>query len=516
MPNFHDVLCKMRGMGISMKKFLITILIIISFSSLMSCGNTVKDQSTEKKQQGLERYPLSIYVAGEKPVQQDEVCKEISERTRDTLNIDLSINYIPWGDYIDQMRLKSISGEEYDICLNFASQLASSIARKQCIPLNELIDKYGEDLKMQIPQDLWEGVTVDGKIYGVPSVYAMTGMARSILIRKDLREKYHLPEVEDQATLEIYLDTILKNERDMIPILADSLGIIANDKDFLGHEIYIFGNDALGYMYVDIDSGNYKVENFFKTDVFKRIWKENIKAYQKGWFERDILSDTSRDYKFVTGQAAAMAGDLYNIVERQNQLSKNVPEGKIELAIFNKDGKWMNLTPVNNYAMLSSTGKHPERAIMFLNWLRQSQENYDMLMLGIEGKTYNLVGKEAKVPEGVNPVDRYNPTPWFTMHFPYLRTWTSDPEEYKNALDFWKGLRPETSPLASFAFSCENVKAESLAVQKLVEEIGRPLNTGIISSEAEYQNFLEELDRAGMEKILKDTQRQIDEHLRKR
>ncbi len=496
-------------------KFLLIVLSIVSFSSLMSCGESDKVQDPGGKQQGLERYPLLIYVAGEKPAQQDEVCKEISERTRDTLNIDLRINYIPWGDYIDQMRLKSISGEEYDICLNFASQLASSIARKQCIPLNGLLDRYGEALKNQIPRDLWDGVTVDGKIYGVPSVYAMAGMGRSILIRKDLREKYNLPEVENQTTLENYLDTILKNEKDMVPILADSLGIIANDKDFLGHEVYILGNDALGYMYMDIDNGKYKVENYFKTSVFKRIWKENIKAYEKGWFEKDILSDTGRDYKFVTGQAAAMAGDLYNIAERQNQLTKNVPEGKIELAIFNKEGKWINLTPVNNYAMLSSTGKHPERAIMFLNWLRQSQENYDMLMLGIEGKTYNLVGEEAQVPDGINPVDRYNPTPWFTMHFPYLRTWTSDPEEYKNALDFWKGLKPETSPLASFAFSCENVKAESLAVQKLVEETGRPLNTGIISSEEEYQRFLEELDRAGIEKIIEDTQRQIDEHLRK-
>lgn len=483
----------------------------------VSCGTVDEPKrSGNINKNGLERYPLKVLLAGEKPAMQDEVSEEISNVTADELNIDLSINYIPWSDYINKIRLKGISGEEFDICMNFSSELAGNIARKQCIPLNDLLDKYGRDLKRQIPQNLWDSVTVNGNIYGVPAVYAMTEMGRSLLIRKDLREKYGLPEITDLATMEIFLDTIARKEKDMIPILASSLDIIACDREFLGHELYRLGGDSFKYMYIDLDNGEYKVENYFRTPVFKRIWKENIKAYQRGWFERDILSDISRDYKFVTGKAAAMSGDLYNIVDRQNQLKNQVPEAEVELAVFNKDGKWITSNPVNNYAMLSSTGKHPERAVMFLNWLRKSQDNYDLMMLGIKGKTYNLVDGQAQVPEGVDPKERYNPTPWFTMHFPYNRTWTTDPEEYKKALDFWEKLKPVNSPLSTFAYTSENVKAESLAVEKLIDEIGRPLYSGMISSEAEYQNFLEEMDKAGMELILKDTQAQIDRHLGRR
>lgn len=498
-------------------KILASFLTFFLICLTLACSNTKTTQNlVDKSKNHLETCSMTVLVAGEKPIQQDEVAKEISNRTRDILNIDLHLVYIGWGDYINQVRLKSISGEEFDICLNFSAELAGNITRKQCVPLNDLLDKYGADLKKQIPQNLWDSVTVNGEIYGIPAVYAMTEMGRGILVRKDLREKYNLPKIKDQATLELFLDTIAKNEKDMIPILTDSLAIIANDKDFLGHTLYTLGGDILGYMYIDLDNGEYKVENYFRTEVFKRIRQENIKAYTRGWFEKDILSDINRDYKFIAGRAAAMAGDLYNIVERQNLLQKNVPTAEIELAIFNKEGRWINIYPVNNYAMISSTGKHPDKAIMLMNWLRQSQENYDLMMLGIEGKTYNLNNGQAEVPDEIDPKDRYNPTPWFTMHMPYLRTWTTDSEEYKKALDFWKGLKPENSPLASFAFTSENVKAESMAVQKIVEEIGKPLNTGIISSQAEYESFLEELDKAGMELILKDTQRQINKHLAKK
>ncbi len=51
---------------------------------------------------------MTVLVAGEKPIQQDEVAKEISNRTRDILNIDLHLVYIGWGDYINQVRLNRL------------------------------------------------------------------------------------------------------------------------------------------------------------------------------------------------------------------------------------------------------------------------------------------------------------------------------------------------------------------------------------------------------------------------
>ena len=164
----------------------------------------------------LEKVPLVLFVAGDRPKQQDEVIANLNKVSEKDLNIELTVNYIPWGDYINQMKLKAAAGEEFDVYLSFFSEIAGSISRKQCIAVNDLLDKYGADLKEKIPQNLWDTLTVDGKIYGVPTVYAMSELARGIIDRKDLRVKYNIPEITDMASFENFLSTITKNEPDMI------------------------------------------------------------------------------------------------------------------------------------------------------------------------------------------------------------------------------------------------------------------------------------------------------------
>ncbi len=464
----------------------------------------------------LKKVPLKILVPGDEPRQQKEVLQEIDKVTENELNINLQAVYIPWGEYINQINLKSAGGELFDIYLSFFNELPGNIARKQCLPLKELLDRYGPDLKKQIPKALWDSITINGELYGIPAVYAMTEMGRGFLVRKDLREKYNLPEITDAASYKVFLDTIARNEKDIIPMLGESLSFIFPDKSMVGHSLYLLGFDQFPYMYIDIDKKPFKVVNFLKTDLFRELWKENIKAYQKGWMEKDILMDTDREGKFLTGKAASMGGDLYNITDRQNALQKNVPAGEIELAIINREGRWINMYPGNNFGMISSTSENPERAVMFMNWLRKSRDNYDLYMLGIEGKTYNLAGGMAEVPQGTDPKDRYNPTPWFTMHMPYSRNWTTDPPAYTEALEFWNSLKPENSELMGFTYSSDKVKAEKAAVEKVCLEQGRPLQTGLLSSEEDYEKLLDDLDKAGLPAIIEDTQKQLDVYMAKR
>lgn len=501
-------------------KLICILMAICMLTTLMvGCGSSSTNSSTTtaaptQATLKLKKVPLTIMIAGDRPKQQDEVIANLNKITEDEINMDLKINYIPWGDYENTVKLKATAGEEFDIFLSFFSSMSGNISRKQCIPLNELLDKYGADLKKQIPQALWDTLTVDKKIYGVPAVYAMTEMGRGFLVRKDLRMKYGLPEITDQASYNKFLDTIAKNEKGIIPCLGEGIYLHV-DKASIGHSIYRLGDAKLQYMYVDVDNTPFKVENYFKTDIFKKEWAQNIEAMNKGWLEKDILNDNDRDGKFIAGKAAAMGGDLYNINDRQNVLAKNVPGAEIELAIINKEGTWLNVSPVNNFGMISSTSKNPERAMMFMNWLRKDQKNYDAYMLGIEGKTYNLKGKQAEVLPGTNPADRFAPTPWFTMHFPYLRTWTTDSKAYVDALAFWNQLQPKANPIMTFSYSSEAVKAEAAAVQKVVEEQGRPISCGLVSSQEAYEKFLADLDKAGLPAVLKDTQKQLDAFMAK-
>jgi putative aldouronate transport system substrate-binding protein len=481
-----------------------------STSTAATATATAAETASTSSTPALEKVPLTIMVAGDRPKQQDLVLENINKVTENELNIDLKVNYIPWGDYINQVKLKSAAGQEFDIFLSFYSEIAGDISRKQCIPVNDLLDQYGKDLKEKISKALFDTLTVDGKIYGIPSVYAMTELNRGLIIRKDLRLKYNLPEITDIATLEQFLDTIAKNEKGMIPHLQDIGMYTVFEKSSLGHSIYSFGSDLYRYMYINQDVRPLKVENWYKTDLYKAFREENIKAYKNGWLEKDILTNTDQGGKFIAGKAAAMPGDLYNIGTRDADIKKNIPTAELELAILNKDGIWQDSQPCNNFGMISSTSKNPERAMMFMNWLLKNQENYDLYMLGIKGVTYNLVGDKAEVPAGTAPTDKFAPTPWFEMYLPYARAWTTDSQGQTDAINFWNSLKPEATPLQTFQYSKENVKAEAAAVDKVCTDMANAVSWGVLPSQADYDKFIAALDKAGIEKIIEDTQKQVD------
>lgn len=483
---------------------------VILASALAGCSGKPKD-SGATADGTLPEVPLTIYVAGDKPKQQDEVNKYISEQTKKELNIKLTTKYIPWNDYSNQMKLKSAAGENFDIFLSFFSDLPGQISKKSALDITDMVDKYGQDLKKNIPAELWKSVTSDGKIYGIPSVYPMTGMNRGFLVRKDLRLKYNLPEITDIATLEKFLDTIKKNEPSMIPILCANLGMLTADKSLIDHYLYNFGAGSI--LAVDVTQKPYKVINAATAPTTLAIRAENQKAMANGWFEKDFLTDNDRDGKFIQGKAAAMPGDLFNITDRQNALSKNVPGAELELAIINKDGKWYGTDPVNNFGVISSTSKNPERAVMFMNWLRKSKENWNMYMLGKPGLTYVDAGDKVKVPDGTAPTDKYMPTPWFAQQTDYIKHYDTDPQSYIDALDFWNKLKPEQSPLATFVYSNKNVLSEDAAVAKVQKEMGDPVTAGILTSDADIKKYYDALDKAGLPKLIQDAQAQLDAYM---
>jgi putative aldouronate transport system substrate-binding protein len=492
----------------------VSVLVIMGIIAMTLGGFTTTKASTAKGVT-LPLVPITIYVAGDRPKQQDAVLRYIEQQTKNELNIKLTVNYIPWGDYVNQVKLKAAAGENFDIFLTFFSELPGNISRKQALDITDLVKKYGADLKKAIPAGLWASVTVNGKIYGIPSVYPMTGMGRGFLLRKDLRLKYGLPEVTDTKSLENYLAAVKKNDPDMIPFLGTSFGMLAYDKANISHYYYNFGGgDLANTMGIDVTKTPYKVVNTATTDLTKWQWKESQKAMENGWFEKDILTDTDRDGKFIQGKAAAMGGDLFNINDRQNALVKNVPTGVVELAIINKNGPWYGTDPCNNFGAISTTSKHPDRAVMFMNWLRKNPTNWNMYMLGKPGLTYNMKGDKAEVPAGTDPSDKFAPTPWFMQQTDYAKYWTTDSKGYVDALNFWNKLKPIASPLSSFVYTDANVLAEETAVSKVVKEQGKLLEAGLITSDADKQKYLSDLDDAGLPAIIKDAQKQIDDFMK--
>ena len=71
----------------------------------------------------------------------------------------------------------------------------------------------------------------------------------------------------------------------------------------------------------------------------------------------------------------------------------------------------------------------------------------------------------------------------------------------------------KTSKAFGFAFDATPVTSEVSAVKNTIDEYGTALGSGLMDPAEKYDEFLEKLDSAGINAIIEEAQRQLDEWL---
>jgi putative aldouronate transport system substrate-binding protein len=119
-------------------------------------------------------------------------------------NLDIKVVTAPASGYKEKLNVIMASGDLPDMMfVNDASLYVNYLNQKALKPLNAAIDKYGADLKKLIPKEAWDSVTVDGKIYAIPTI-ADIQSTELMWVRKDWLDQLNLPEPK---TLEDYVKT---------------------------------------------------------------------------------------------------------------------------------------------------------------------------------------------------------------------------------------------------------------------------------------------------------------------
>jgi putative aldouronate transport system substrate-binding protein len=135
-------------------------------------------------------------------VKNDPTFRYLMEKT----NTDLDWVFLPHGDYANQLRIKFSSGDIPDVVQDWGINL-DLLSNDMILPLNDLIDQYGSNLKKNIPQFVWDGVTIDGKIMAIPEgPSGNTPSGRIIFVRKDWMDKAGVKEIPQ--TPEQFLDML--------------------------------------------------------------------------------------------------------------------------------------------------------------------------------------------------------------------------------------------------------------------------------------------------------------------
>jgi len=115
-------------------------------------------------------------------------------------NLTVNTNLLASADAQEQVRLALSAGGDspYDIVHGANAQVGEWAAVGWMMPLNDLVDKYWDQYNLgDIPEKAWEGVTIDGQIYGVPIV----GNTLHLIYRQDVFDELGLsvPDTYDEV-----------------------------------------------------------------------------------------------------------------------------------------------------------------------------------------------------------------------------------------------------------------------------------------------------------------------------
>lgn len=479
---------------------------------LIACSGTLVCHAEQ-----LPEYTIRAVLPGNTPNHFDEVLASAEDQLKDTLNVKLDFQFIPWSDYRNKINVMMAAGDDFDLHLNAQwLSIFNMIADEVIQPWDDLLAEYGQDLLNSIPGPMLEANKFHGKLYGIPNgnVY---GRVMGWVIRKDLREKYGMPKPTTIEELEQFLMNVKEHEQGMIPVTWQGGSFTPNEALFpleLGVRGIKVGSVEF-FIYVHPDGTIEPVQGIFDDPHSLEAIKTFRRWYVNGLIEKDVMTQEDAIGALTSGRVAAKRMDITRMHQDQAVLASNIPGAELEfLKVGWGEQKLTSDFQMWNFVVLNSKCKDPVRVTQFMNWLFSDHAHYDLLAYGIEGKHWvDTENGTYGIPEGVDATTNYNFPGYVLLWKPgFDRILAEASEEEKAWTQFLKDDKNMVpSALIGLTVDTSGLKNELAKCNAIWPSVARPIMNGIVDPETEIPNAKKKLAAAGYDKIVEEINRQIEE-----
>jgi len=502
-----------------------------------NAGGTNAPQSTEETAKAPDPVTLKVMLFGDKPIDLAKVMAEYESKTKDTLNTKLDIEFNPNADHKQKLTLKMTAGEAVDIAFDAPWM---SLNTNVSLGYYQELDKYFNNdeypgLKKAFSEDFLNANKINGHIYSIPLTNAFYDID-VVYIRKDLREKYGLEPVQSYDDLEKYLQTVQEKDKSMIPFaLKGDRGFykMFNNEDKVTNAKLIAGTSPGFYVYLSEDGKKVVGATTLGDDASKfeglpapyndpyYFFPQYDKALEwNKYIQKDVLSEKDPQVLFVGGKSAANEGTINGAAQIRERLQSAIPGSDIEMFVYNSHVRNFEEGAIGtdykawNDIVIPVTSKNADRTMKFFDWLFSSQENHDLIELGIEGEHWAKEGdRYYKMTD--KTTNYLFPTYEFTWNPTMSRINGSNDEETLKLMDYQsKNETYYLQPLAGFTFNAEPVKSEIAKMSPVVQMLDPVLKSGLDKNWKEsIVKMNKQLQSYGLEKVREELIKQVQAYL---
>ena len=462
---------------------------------------------------------LSFCFPGVQPKGWPKVKAEIEKRIGSTLHVSLDFKWLEVQNYFQKLQTLSASGRVYDAYVCAQPELYTfdftKLARQgQLKDITNLFPKNAPDLYAKYSGEELDYANVDGKLYAVPSLNPQAN-STYILVNAELLKKYKIDKIETFDDYEKYLKAVKNDNEKLIP------GIISNMKDTLS----LFSR-ASGYVIADgiqrfvykWDDPEMKIIPWEKTPEFRKAVTYLVSWYKNGYLTHEVNYDFKNTTSFVYyGLLSPPSEETTNMTFTTDGVNMQSSD-PMRIFYLYPDNTVQRENPMgtfffNGSIVFDARAENTDRALMFLDWVQKSRENYMLMMNGIENKDYVIKDGFPMLPDGVDYPNRsymYWDGYWAFTNIEYSTPYpapegsaAANPREFldKNTKYPPHGaLYPNYTELSTAANNRNDAYAN----------FESSLLKGTITDMAQVDAFIKELEEKGSANLAALVQKQLD------
>ncbi len=467
---------------------------------------------------------LTMYLIGDRPVDNDEVFEKINERLKAEINATIDVKFMSWGEYEDKYSLIFASGEKWDMIYTADWCFYNAQATKQGFweITQEALDTYAPMTAETIYPEAWEQAKVNGQVFMLPMNYKEI-TSYVYMARGDLMDKYGIKSVASLDEAEAYMDAIVANEPTLIPLDVGS----DYDKLFVFDRMWEKANweseeklsvigtwQAIGSVSELDDTaqvkGNYDQEQFLGVIERLKDWKD-----RGFWSKNAVVNTQNNTESFQAGRSALALCNANTAKSIYAQMSTEHPEWDVRVFDAQEGVPPVLNSYLANGMSIFSKSENPERALMALDYLRNDPEVNSLFCFGIEGKHWEASGDNALVSLPASSNYAYDSNcNWGVRNDANWRVVVGGIPGMEELTELWKE-NARSRRYQTFVFDDSSVKNEIAAITDVFNTDYKLLGLGFTDDPvADIAALREHMTAAGADIVYAEMQKQALEFLK--